>query len=207
MVNVRCVRIRLGPIRNLWLVSKLAGQLPSCPAGFETGYSFHTMNIRYEILCWPFVVKNLETTVYTISFVNLFSQLFKNNRRIARPSQLFENNRRIDRRITRPRCCKQANTPLVSVQPISESMNYCPVSSLSVSANRFSSSPASRFRSRPPSWVWSGPFPFTGYESGQPVSRLAGFETGWVANWALTSIATLADRNAKWIYLCERGSF
>ena len=45
----------------------LAGPLPSCPAGFEAGYSFYTMNIRNEILSRPFVVKNSETTVHTIS--------------------------------------------------------------------------------------------------------------------------------------------
>ena len=35
----------------------------------EAGYSFYTINIWYEVLRRPFVVKNLETTVYMISFV------------------------------------------------------------------------------------------------------------------------------------------
>ena len=85
---------------------------------------------------------------------------------------------------------------LVSVQPVSESTNYCPVSTSSVSTSRFRSRPPSPFRSRPPSPFRSGPLPFTGYESGQPVSKLAsrlrnqpaGFEMGWVANRALTYI-------------------
>ena len=82
-------------------------------AGFEAGYSFYTMNVLYEILRMLFVVKNLETTVYTISFV--ISQMFENDRRIARPLRL----------------CKQASTALVSVQPVSELTNCCPVSTSS----------------------------------------------------------------------------
>ena len=77
-------------------------------------------------------------------------------------SQLFEN----DRHRAQPlRLCKQASTALVSVQPVSESTNYCPVSASSMST--------SRFRSRPPSRFQSGPLPFTGYESGRPVLKLA----------------------------------
>ena len=67
--SYRYIHVCQGSIRNLWPVSKPAGQLTSHLAVFKAGYSFYTMNIRYEILCRPFVVKNLETTVYTISFV------------------------------------------------------------------------------------------------------------------------------------------
>ena len=45
-----------------------SGSFRSQPAGFEAGYSFYTINMQYEILRRQFVVKNLETTVYTISF-------------------------------------------------------------------------------------------------------------------------------------------
>ena len=110
-------------------------------------------------------------------------------------SQLFENDRRIARLL---RLCKQANYH-VSVRPASfELTNYCPVSTSSVSTSRYRSRPPSPFRSRPSSLFRSGPLPFTSYESGQPISKpasrlrnqLAGFETGWVANQALTYICS-----------------
>ena len=67
-----------------------------------------------------------------------------------------------------------SDSALVSVQPVSESANYCPVSTSSMSTSRFQSRPPSRFRNRPPNQFRSGPLPCTGYE------------TGWVVNQALT---------------------
>ena len=92
----------LRPDSQPWTVSKPASQLRIRQSGFEAGYSFYIINIPYEILHWQFIVKNLETTVYTISFVINVANC-SNDRRIG--WQLW----------------KQASTVLV--QPVSESTN------------------------------------------------------------------------------------
>ena len=91
----------IGPIRNLWMVSKPASQLQSRPSGFEAGYLFYTINLRHEILHWWFVIKNLETTVWMIPFVINVANC-SNDGRIGWP------------------LWKQASTVLVFVQPVSE---------------------------------------------------------------------------------------
>ena len=58
-----------------------AGQLQSQLYSFKAGYSFYTIiYIRYEILHWQFIVKNLETKVYMMSFLIKSSQLFEQSR-------------------------------------------------------------------------------------------------------------------------------
>ena len=56
---------------------------------------------------------------------------------------------------------------LVSIQPVSELTNYCPVRTLSVSTSRFWSHWTNQFEA-------GHSLPCTGYELGQPISKLAG---------------------------------
>ena len=107
----------------------------------------------------------------------------------------------------------------MSVQPVSESTNYCPVRTSSVFTSKFRSCLPfpSRFQSCPSSWFWSyppfpsrfrsGPLLFTGYELGQPVlkqasrlrNRPAGFDMGWVVNQALTYTVYVEVHSTFWV--------
>ena len=73
---------------------------------------------------------------------------------------------------------QNSESALVSIQPVLESTNYCPVNTSSMSTSRIRNLPPSPFQNHPPSPFRSGPLPFTGYESGQPVLKLA----SWLRN-------------------------
>ena len=125
----------------------------------------------------PFVVKNLEAKYTRYPLLLMLPTVRERSTHSSTTKTVFAS--------------RYPDSELLSVQPVSELSNYCPVSSSSVSTSRFRSRPPSLFRSRPPSRFEA--VHLAGFEVGHylapvmnQVSPLqswpAGFETGWPAS-------------------------
>ena len=175
--------------------------------GFETDWPASKMSGRFwswllilydsmqcEILNWWFVVKHLETTLYTLFFlINVANR--SNNQ--CKPWALW----------------KQASIVLVSAQPVSKPCRLLPRRLAPVGFEAIHPVPAgfeavhlvpAGFEAVHPAGFEVGHYLFTGDGSGQPVSKQAGplwnqpagFKMGWVANRALTYIYTCHTANS-----------